>query len=378
MRWMRSGPSLAATVAVLATVLGLAAPANASFSMEPMSLPWSPAGPVYASVSRSGVVYVGGMLDGTGGIAALDAATGTLLWLLPTDDSVRALALSADGRVLFAGGSFSTVNGHAAGHLTAIAVASHTPVTGWAGSADGQVRDLAVRGNTLYLGGRFTAVDGAAARGLGAVNASTGQRRTWFTFRADDDVFGLARTGRRLLVSGKFTRIDGLPRHSLAAINLHRKRLAGWSPPRLCPTCSQYWDVKSDGTNAYVATSGNAAGAFDLASGHAAWPRVRADGDVQALALPGDGLLYIGGHFGKHVWSSATPEEDVPASLVAAVVAATGQIDSSWTPKLYQSYPGVWTLSGSPSALWVGGAFAGEQVNGSNNHRPYLAAYPVS
>jgi hypothetical protein len=26
--------------------------------------------------------------------------------------------------------------------------------------------------------------------------------------------------------------------------------------------------------------------------------------------------------------------------------------------------------------LWVGGDFTGELKNGSNNHKPYLAAYP--
>lgn len=378
MRRMRAGSSLATAVAVVATVLGVAAPASASYSQEPISLPWSPAGPVYSSISRGGVLYVGGALDGTGGIAALDASTGSLLWQLATDDSVRALALSADGRVLFAGGSFATIGGQTRSRLAAIELADHSLVAGWAGSSDGQVRDLAVRGNTLYLGGRIGAVDGAAAQGLAAVDATTGRRRAGFTVRANDAVFGLARSGHRLIVSGKFTRVDGKHRASLAAINLRRKRLTAWAPPRLCPTCSQYWDVKTDGTNAYVATSGNAAGAYNLTSGSQVWPRIRADGDIQALALPGDGRLYFGGHFGQHVWSLADPENDVPATLVASVVLATGRIDAGWTPKLYQSYPGVWTLTPTSSALWVGGAFGGEQVNGSNNKRPFLAAYPVS
>jgi hypothetical protein len=61
--------------------------------------------------------------------------------------------------------------------------------------------------------------------------------------------------------------------------------------------------------------------------------------------------------------------------MLVSVFTAKGQIDPSWTPRLYTAYPGVWTFAVSPGKLWVGGDFTGEQVNGKNNKKPYLAAY---
>jgi hypothetical protein len=376
MRHSRRLGFLAASV--VAVVLGTTAAAHASYSKAPVSVPWHPAGPVHSSVSRGGVVYLGGKLDGTGGIAAVDGATGRLLWQVPADNDVRALALSPDGSRLYAGGSFTTVNGQTRKHVAAITVADHSLVSGWKGRAAGMVRDLVVQGNTLYIAGKITSVDGVALRGIGAVNATTGVRDAAFAFSADNDVLGLALAGTKLVISGSFTRVNGTPRASLASIDLTTDRLTGWSPSRLCSSCTQYWDVQTDGTNAYVATSGNAGGAFALSDGHQPWKIIRGDGDFQAVWLPGDGKVYFGGHFGKEIWSGAVKQNVVTASVVASVFIGNGQIDTSWTPKIYHTYPGCWTFTSTSSLLWVGGDFAGEQVNGTNNKRPYLAAYPTA
>jgi hypothetical protein len=376
MRWTRWLAYGAAAATSLATVVAFGAPAHAAYSEQPVSLPWHPSGPVHSSVNRSGVLYLGGELNGVGGIAAVDADTGHLLWQVPAGDDVRALALSRDGTRLYAGGSFTTVNGATHRHLVALNVAKHRVITSWKARTEGNVRDLLVRRNTVYIAGKIRTVNGVAQRGLWAVNGTTGVRDASFRYSADDDAFGLARAGKRLLVSGSFSRINGIARASLAAINLSTNTLTNWAPPRLCSDCDQYFDVRTDGTNAYVATSGNAAGAFDLTTGHQAWHRIRGDGDFQALSLPGDGRLYLGGHFGKEIWID--PNNRVGASNVAAVFTATGRIDTAWTPKIYKVYPGTWTITSTVGRLWVGGDFAGEQVNGVNNKEPYLAAYPVA
>ena len=84
------------------------------------------AGRVLAMVERGGVVYLGGEFTGfvppSGGpvtprsfLAAIDAATGKLLpWNPTADGSVRALAVSADGRRLYVGGDFNAIGGGAA------------------------------------------------------------------------------------------------------------------------------------------------------------------------------------------------------------------------------------------------------------------------
>jgi hypothetical protein len=52
----------------------------------------------------------------------------------------------------------------------------------------------------------------------------------------------------------------------------------------------------------------------------------------------------------------------VNASVVAAVFISNSQIDTSWTPKIRQTYPGCWTVTSTPGKLWVGGNFSGERT----------------
>jgi PQQ-like domain len=375
---MRRWRAMVTTAATLvATVLGFAAPAHAIYTEEPATLAWHPAGPVHSSVSRDGVVYLGGKLDGTGGIAAVDAATGNLMWLLPANKDVRALALSPDGSRLFAGGTFTAVNGQTRKHLAAVNLADHSLVAPWTGKASGLVRDLVVSGDTLFVAGAFVSVDGVASKGIGAVSATTGARITTFNHAVDTDVDGLALTSDTLLMSGTFTQVDGQPRASIAAIDLTTFTLTSWAPPRFCD-CDTYWDVQTDGTYAYVGASGHGGNftAFDLTTGVQPWPYVHTDGDVQAVWLPGDGRAYLGGHFAISIYNTATPELAVPVTVLAAVDLTTGQPDPTFNPKIYKVYPGAWALTSTADKLWVGGDFTGERQNGANNKLPYLAAYP--
>ena len=74
--------------------------------------------------------------------------------------------------------------------------------------------------------------------------------------------------------------------------------------------------------------------------------------------------------------ATSTKADAVPATVVAAVDLADGQPDSAFTPRIFDVYPGCWTLTSTPGALWVGGDFTGELQNGANNNKPFLAAYP--
>jgi hypothetical protein len=386
MGWTRR-LALSVTAAItLAFVIG-ASPASAAYENEPISLAWHPAWPTHASVTQGGVVYLGGgvhpdrqypNVTAVGYVAAVDAATGSLLWQVPTDDDVRALALSPDGSTLYAGGRFTTIAGTTHRRVAAIDVATHSVDSSWRGSAPATVRDLVTRGNDVYVGGRITkSATGTINGGIKKLDATTGAEDTGFAFTTDNDVLGLALTGNQLILSGSFTQINGTARNELASIDLTTGTLSSWAPAKLCSACDQYWDVQTDGTKVYVATSGNSGGAFDLSTGRQLW-RIHAPGDFQAVGLPGDGRVYFGGHFGIPVVSSVAPNTEVNARLVTAVFTATGLVDDAWTPWLYNAYPGVWTFAATSGKLWVGGDFTGEQVNGKNNHMPYVAAYPAA
>lgn len=386
MRWTRRIATVATGVAAITTVIGLSA-ANAAYTPQALTLPWHPAGPVHSSLAGNGVLYIGGKLDGIGGIGAVDPGTGNLLWMLPADKDVRALALSPDGSTLYAGGTFSTVDGATHRHLVAINTADHTVLPKWKPTAAGEVRDLIAYGNDLYVAGKITTISGVAHRGIGALIASTGKVDPAFTFSADNDVLGLTMAGTRLILSGSFSHINGSSRSNLASIDLANNTLTSWAPAKLCSGCDQYWDVVTDGTNAYVGTSGlqGFLGAFNLTTGRQPWQIVSADGDVQALWLDSDGTLYLGGHFAHWVnsgYASFYPQNPVSVTNLAAVSTATGQPIASFNPRIYKPYPGVWTITATAGKLWAGGDFTGEGVPTSsggvrNNKLPYIAAYPV-
>src|SRR4051812_14751199 len=76
--------------------VGLSPGAFATYSADPVGpVGWVPDGPVQATVVQGGRVYVGGSF--TGGVAALDASTGALVWTGALNGGVRGLAVSTDG-----------------------------------------------------------------------------------------------------------------------------------------------------------------------------------------------------------------------------------------------------------------------------------------
>src|SRR5919201_5158662 len=103
--------SIATAACTVAAVLGLAGPAHAIYEQDPIALAWNPAGPVHTSLAGNGVVYLGGKLNGTGGIAAVSESTGGLLWMVSADGEGRGAAPSPSGSTLYAGRMFTTLAG---------------------------------------------------------------------------------------------------------------------------------------------------------------------------------------------------------------------------------------------------------------------------
>jgi len=260
-------------LAAIATFVTTALPAHAQFDDQPASAAWQPDGPVHAVVERAGVVYIGGPFTSlrnpsTGAVlpaehlAALDAGTGEPVpgWSASADADVRALAVSADGARLLAGGAFVNVGGEVHRHLAALSTADGSVISSWKPSATGMVRDLLVVDDRLYVGGTFSSVEGSRQRGLAALVLSTGERDPAFNAFTDKPVYGLTRVGQSLVAAGTFGTVNGLPRQSLAALDLTSGALRPWAPSRVCGSCATYWDVATDGRRVYVGTSAPADG----------------------------------------------------------------------------------------------------------------------
>jgi hypothetical protein len=357
-------------LAVVAVGLVHPAPTSYAYPTAPAPLEWRPNGPVRAFAAHGDMLYVAG--EFTGGIAAVDASTGELVWTANADNDALAVAVSADGSRVMAGGTFLTVNGEPRRRMVALNAADGSVVPGWDPRATGQVLAMAVSGDTLYVGGQFNGLSGSG-RGLAAVDVATGQRIDSFahSVEAFAGVQDMAIGAGRLLASGDFTTVDGEPRASIAAFDLATHALSDWAPARLCSDCPNYWSVTTDGVNAYVGSSGSGGrfGAFDMITGAQPWPSLRTDGDVQAVSMGFDGYVYIGGHFQHRVGRVE------PRTQVASVEAATGAVGPFDPVMCPPHFRGVWALLATPTRLYVGGTHRGVQVNGSCNDDRSLSIF---
>jgi trimeric autotransporter adhesin len=252
-----------------------------------------------------------------GGLAALHASDDTLI---PAFDghltgfsgaTVDALALSADGTRLYAGGDFDEANGVATGNLVALTPSSGARIAAFAPVADGIVRALAISGDnaTVYAGGDFDSLGAQSESDLGAVRASDGLALPGFVASVSDSV------------------------HALALDQSGSRLFAGGGPLPLFGPTGGFLTSVSPATGAPVA-------------GFAASP----DHVVDALALsPGAGLLYAGGAF--------TTLGGGQADLgVAAVSPATGAPVTSFAP---HANGAAFAFSTAPdgSTLYAGGTF---------------------
>lgn len=338
--------------------------AQAAYEPAPVGPAWTPDGPVHSVRVTGSRVYVGGAF--TGGVAALDAEHGTLIWRGSVNGAVRAMDLSADGTRLVIGGAFTEVDGARHRKLASLSVTNGVADPRWRGAAGGTVRDIVTHGDRVYFAGTFKAHGGMAQRGLGAVWAATGKPVTTFTTATDNHVYGLATDGARLFLAGKFTAVDGSPRHQAASLSLTSGALEGWAPSRACTGCNLNWDITVGPDLVYlVGRNYAAAQAVDKGTGERRW-RVSANGDGQAVTLAPDGLLYVGGHF-----VSVLGE---PRTILAALDPSTGGLQA-FSARFVTTWPGIWALAADSRRLFVGGHFtaAGPQPN----RYPYFAMLPA-
>jgi trimeric autotransporter adhesin len=208
-------------------------------------------------------IYAGGTFSRIGGeslsrLAALDAATGAVdtTFRPPKPDAVvRALALSPDGSVLYVGGDFSQLTAadgtvEERPHLAALDAATGSLLpwlppqdaggryTGHTGTKDktrpGGVYAIApsADGSTVHVGGTFLLFGGRS--GLVSLDAGTGEPTPWQA-KIDRPVFGLTR-GRD---GHTFYAATGGTGGRLYAFRPH-------GPPE------GVWEVKTDGDNLAV------------------------------------------------------------------------------------------------------------------------------
>jgi Domain of unknown function (DUF5122) beta-propeller len=381
---------LASVVSIVAALIGVR-PALGLTQLPDTT--WKVRGKVFAlaegSVGGTPYVYIGGKFeraseqDGGHPYAAASLTRFTLDGVgdpsfLPNvsqdeagtiNATVLALALSADGSVLYLGGKFSYVNGVAHKNLAAVSTADGSVLPGFDPVVGSTVNTILPEagGSRVFIGGAFKNVNSLTTPRLAALDATTGAADPTWTPAADSTVRSLryAADGATMFVTGHFTTMNGQPRQSVARLNPDGT-LNAWVPQAgFIPTPMNCWDVTASLTVVYL---GCGAGpnfdiAFSLTSGTVGtklWKH-GTPGNVEAVALTPDGTgLVAGGHFGTNFGTNTICGGTMELHGISVQDVATGEF-GCWAPHIYPDHSnakGVWTvLVDSQGHVWSGGWF---------------------
>ena len=176
--------------------------------------------------TTNSLVYAGGTFTTVNGattrngLAVLGAADGTATsWDPNVSNTVRALALDPAAGLLYAGGDFITVNGATTRNRLAAIATSTATATSWNGNANIVVYALALDGGgLLYADGQFTTVNGATTRNRAAsLSTATATASSWNpNLNTSAWSLGISVPSKRIALGGVFTTAGGLSRLSLA------------------------------------------------------------------------------------------------------------------------------------------------------------------
>lgn len=208
-------------------------------------------------------------------ILAFNLTTGALVSSFAPKLNGQALAVTAspDGRRLYIGGDFTTVNGQPRSRLAALDPATGALIDSFAPKVGGSVRSIVATGSFVYLGGNFTTVGSTARSRLAAVAANGGALLSWAP-RANGVVNAMALSpdGKQMVIGGAFTTMNGSgnPGFGLARVNALsgiNMSLGVNSVIRNGGNTAAILSLHSDGTNFYgtgyhYKGGGNLEGAF--------------------------------------------------------------------------------------------------------------------
>ena len=394
---MRKSFAALLTVAALsASALAGAAPASAitpSVAFSATDLPtWQTNGIVWSMAEANGVVYAGGTFTairppgstagGAGSrsavnFAAFDAYTGN-----PTNcnlsvtggvGTVRAMDVAPDGRTLYIGGSFSSVNGVSVSSLAAIDLPSCTVNTNFKpGGVSATVRAIDATSDTVYFGGDFTSVRNTPRQRLAAVSL-TGELLPWAP-AADLSVRALhvpPAKNNVVIAGGDFTTVNGSDSKALAVLDSVSGDTVRTYPRFFIPRTSVVKTITSDAGSFYIGNEGTGGGVFDgrarldLGSFDQVW-RDTCLGATQAVTVYQQ-RLYSAHHAhdcgsmggftdGSRIHLSAQDVDNPSPMLQWNPLTNDGQGEGIGPRTLSH------TTTGTNDVLWVGGEFT--TVNG--------------
>jgi hypothetical protein len=248
-------------------------------------------------------------------------------------------------------------------------------------------------GRVVYLGGTFTSVNGSHRQHLAAVTSGKGGRllRWSPTVRQvgggcpprcapDVHTIWVSPDGDAVYFGGSFAKVNGATRNSAAAVSTHREHVLRWNPSvfsvaqngslnevhdiefvgKRIVLCGDFYRVNyrrspivSPNIVAVDRRRGNAVARFNVA----------ADGAVNVCTYHRAAKrLFVGGHF-DHAGPRAKVVNHTASTRhhLAAFVGRRGALDG-WSPTA-NSVPGVFAIAVQKNRLAVGGDFT--TINGN-------------
>lgn len=363
-------------------------------------------GRVLSMVKVGNRIVVGGtftsVTNRTGGasyarksIFSFDPATGQVdPAFAPSINGTVAALLPGTGSQVYAGGTFTTVNGATHRNLTLLNTTNGALVPGFKAAAmNGAVNDMGMVGGKLYVGGTFNTVNNVPHSGLTTLSPTSGLLDAYMSIdvavnhnwngtgaRAGVGVskFDITPDGTRLVAIGNFKLVEGESRDQAVIILLQPGTPVvdpNWRTTRYVPACFRNSfdsyvrdiDIAPDGSwFSVVATGGPNPGTLcDTATrweftdtGTDVQPRWIADsgGDTLfSVAVTGT-ALYVGGHqrwMNNAGASDRAGQGSVPRPGLAALDVLNG-VPLSWNPGRQPRGVGAQALLVTADGLYVG------------------------
>jgi hypothetical protein len=377
---------LSSRIALMAivAVAALAAPSAAlALGQNADEGTWQAGGKVFAMARVGNTLFIGGQFnkllspDGSQqraakGLAAIDMTTGAPVegWsattaLVAQAPVVRSLGVSPDGSRLYVGGHFDTLDGAAVKNFGAVTTATGGLAPGFAAPrVAGQVHAILVGPSRIYIGGAFSTVSNKPRSKVAAVDATGALDPVWQPV-ANDTVRSLAMAadGLTVFIGGHFTQMNNENRQSVARVDATTGANNLWQiPPGVINTPQTAWSILPNGNRLVIGfgEGPNYVAAFHLDFGSLGSQIWRFDtvGNVESLALNGDGTrLFGGGHFGT-ARLQQTVCGNIPLHGLMSMNPATGQLFCDWFPAITpygSNFTGAWTMLSTGTQLWVGG-----------------------
>ncbi len=350
---------------------------------------------VYAAGSftkaRPPGVAVGGKGEiAAAGVFAYDVVTGARVpgFSHQLNGQANVVAASPDGRRVYVGGDFTTVDGVSRGHLAAFDTATNTLAATFAPTASARVSAIAATNSTVYFGGDFGKVGGVFRIHLAAARAADGLLLTTWKPQADDGVVNamtLTPDHSRVIVGGRFTTLNGVAAVGMGSLDAVTGAVRPWAINTKVQDSGPLAGITSlsaDATNVYGggykfnSPTGNFEGTFaaDPVTGAIRWVN-DCHGDTYGVAPVGQ-VLYVVSHAHDCRPIGGFPDSPVGHRALAYSTYATGTNtgpdsygwDYKGVPRssLLTWYPdlAVGTFTGQGQAAWSVAATAGYVVIG--------------